>query len=78
MTPVVMPWTSSKKSISIHDLRVGSVVKVRPNFGMSHPVQGTVVSFGTNGNRDVIDYRTASSTTTSWAYMHQIDEVVEF
>lgn len=78
MTPIVMPWGRSTPKVLISNIRIGSVVRLRPNFGQDAPVLGTVVSLGTNAGRDVIDYLTPGVTRTHWAYLHQVDSVVTY
>jgi hypothetical protein len=64
--------------ISINQIRVGSVVRVRPDFGMGAPIEVKVdymeedVKNGLPG----IGYRGAEYDR--WAYLSQVDAVVTY
>jgi hypothetical protein len=65
-------------SISIKDLKIGSTIMVRPDFGMSNSVKATVTDIEKNGKngRDTIGYET-SPGNDRWAYMDQVVRVVK-
>lgn len=56
-------------------LQVGSVVMVRPCFGMMEPVEVVVINKDIHKGKPVIDY-SLSPESTQWAYMRQIDRIV--
>jgi hypothetical protein len=65
--------------MSIKDLRAGSIVILRPDFGSGNPVQVMITGVeeqGKNG-KDVVDY-VYPDGARRWAYTHQIDKVIEY
>jgi hypothetical protein len=60
--------------IQLKDIRVGSIVVVRDNFGTGTPRQVTVLSAEADIKNDLpgIDY------DDSWAYLTQIDRVIKY
>jgi len=67
-------------TITLKQVRAGSVVIVRGSFGNGRPVQATVVEV----ERDIkngypgIDYEVHGEEDGSWAYLTQIDRVVKY
>lgn len=66
--------------MKLSDIRVGSIVMVRGNFGTDKPVKAKVEAVLKNikNGRPGIDYVIESTGDERWAYMHQIDSVVKF
>lgn len=60
--------------ISLRDIREGSVVMVRPAFGMDDPIEATIAEIHENikNNFPGIVYG------MHWAYLDQIDSVVTY
>ena len=65
-------------SIKITQVRPGSKVIVRAEFGLSGSVEATVISVEANikNGRPGIDYNTKNGQF--WAYLDQISRVVKF
>jgi hypothetical protein len=66
--------TQEPKMVTVEDIRVGSVVIVRGNFGAGHPQRVVVeaVEDDIKNGRPGIDY------DGSWAYLSQVDRVVKY
>jgi hypothetical protein len=64
--------------ITINQIRIGSVVRVRPDFGMSEPVEVTVMEAEEDikNGRPGIVYKTPHYDR--WAYLSQVDAVVTY
>jgi hypothetical protein len=60
--------------VQIEDIRVGSVVMVRPNFGTGF-AQRVVVE---EVEEDVKNGRPGIGYGDSWAYLTQVDRVVKY
>ena len=60
--------------VQLEDIREGSVVVVRGDFGSGTPKRVTVeeVHSDIKNGRPGIDY------AGSWAYLHQVDRVVQY
>lgn len=67
-------YSTVLKKIRISDIRVGSRVIVRENFGMGKPREVVVegVEDDIKNGRPGIDY------DGSWAYLDQVDRVVKY
>jgi hypothetical protein len=65
-------------SISIKDIKIGSTILVKPDFGMSPQVRAKVTDIEKNGKkgRDTIGYET-SPGDDRWAYMDQVVSVIK-
>lgn len=66
--------------ITLENIRQGSKVIVRPDFGMGTPIEVTVAELipSIKNGQDGFDYRTKGATGFNWAYLNQIDKVVKY
>ena len=67
--------------ITLKQVRVGSVVMVRPGFGGSRAEQATIVNVESdikNGFPGIDYYTGTDADDCSWAYLTQIDRVVTY
>ena len=64
--------------VKFNDIRRGSVVIVRSNFGTGNAIQVTVseVEQAAKNGKDVFDY--AYGGNMHWAYFSQIDSVLSY
>ena len=64
--------------VKLSDMRMGSKVQVRGNFGMDRAERGLVTSAEEDikNGRPGISYTTL--TSTKWAYLDQVTKVVEY
>lgn len=60
--------------LKITDIRVGSVVRLRPAFGTGNPIEVKV----SNVDDDIKNGRPGIDYNGSWAYLSQVDEVITF
>jgi hypothetical protein len=58
--------------IALTSIRIGSKVTLRPSFGSGAPRTATITVIDTHKGQPVVDY------DNSWAWLHQIDEVLEY
>jgi hypothetical protein len=66
--------TKELTMIKIEDIREGSVVIVRDNFGQGRPQKVTVIEV----EEDVKNGRPGICYDESWAYLSQVDRVVTY
>ena len=66
--------------MKLSDIRVGSTVMVRGDFGTGKPVKAKVEAVLKNikNGHPGIDYVIKSTGDERWAYLDQIDSVVKF
>jgi hypothetical protein len=66
--------------IRLQDIREGSVVYVRTNFGTGPAVKARVVEVceDVKNGRPGIDYEIAGQDHGSWAYLTQVDGVITY
>lgn len=66
--------------IKLTDIREGSIVQVRGDFGRSWPVLARVDNVEANVKNGCpgIDYTMTTTGNTHWAYLHQIDRVITY
>ena len=69
--------------VKLADIREGSIVVVRGGFGNDPPVRAVVecVEADIKNGRPGIDYRLERAPKTgsgSWAYLDQVDRVVQY
>jgi hypothetical protein len=62
------------KMIALKDIRVGSRVIVRDNFGTGRPREVTVLDL----DEDIKNGRPGIDYDESWAYLTQVDRVVTY
>lgn len=62
-------------TITQNDIRDGSMIQIRPDFGSGEPITVEVIGIGTHKGKVVVDYNLAGPR---WAYLSQIDKVVTF
>jgi len=67
-------YSTVLKRVMLSDIRVGSVVRVRDNFGMGSPKTVTV----TGVDEDIKNGRPGIDYDDSWAYLTQVDRVVSY
>lgn len=60
--------------VKLSDIRVGSVVMVRPAFGTQAPIRVTVSDL----DSDIKNGRPGIEYGMSWAYLSQVDSVVKY
>ena len=60
--------------VELEDIRVGSVVMVRPNFGAGQPQRVIVEEV----EEDVKNGRPGIGYGDHWAYLTQVDRVVKY
>ena len=67
-------------SITLNQIRPGSIVIVRTNFGSGIPVRAIVaeVEEDIKSGRPGIDYNISGQACGSWAYLTQVDSVVKY
>lgn len=58
------------------ELKDGSQVIIRPDFGGAAPITVTVTNTCIHKGQPTIDYNTGGEYGLRWAYIHQIDKVV--
>ena len=65
--------------VRLKDIKVGSIIIVRGNFGRELPKKARVTGISKDGKNGsaVIDYKDGG-TWEMWAYLHQIDAVVKY
>lgn len=61
-------------AVKLEQIRVGSIVVVRDNFGMGTPKQVTVE----NVEKDIKNGHPGIDYADSWAYLSQVDSVVKY
>ena len=61
-------------NVKLKDIRVGSRVIVRDNFGTGVPREVTVLDF----DEDIKNGRPGIDYDDSWAYLTQVDRVVKY
>ena len=61
-------------AVTLKQIRVGSIVIVRDNFGMGTPKQVTVE----NVEEDIKNGYPGIDYADSWAYLSQVDSVVKY
>jgi len=66
--------TVLKRQPLLSDIRIGSRVIVRDNFGMGTPREVTVVGL----EEDIKNGRPGIDYDESWAYLSQVDRVVKY
>jgi len=66
--------------VKLTDMRVGSVVIVRGDFGNGKPVRAVVdsVEEDVKNGRPGIDYFAVGSKEGNWAYLHQVDRIITY
>jgi len=66
--------------IKLADIREGSTVMVRGNFGQGFAVKGVVegVHSDIKNGRPGIDYTAVGATSGNWAYLDQVTAVVTY
>jgi hypothetical protein len=66
--------------VKLGDVREGSIVMVRGNFGSGFAVRARVdaVEADIKNRRPGIDYTAVGARTGNWAYLSQVDSVVEY
>lgn len=66
--------------VKLKDMRVGSVVKVRPSWGTQPAVEAIVLDLceEIKNGRPGIDYRRKGATSNNWAYLDAVDSVVKY
>lgn len=66
--------------VKLSDVRVGSMVMVRGNFGDAGAVRArvTAVEADIKNHRPGIDYTAVGAKSGNWAYLSQVDSVVEY
>lgn len=66
--------------VKLSDMRVGSVVVVRGDFGNGRPMTVVVdaVEENVKNGRPGIDYTVQGNTGDGWAYLNQVDRVVTY
>jgi len=64
--------------VKLKDVRVGSIVMVRGNFGTGFAVRAVVagVEADIKNGRPGIDYTAVGAKTSNWAYLDQVDRVI--
>lgn len=67
-------YSTVLKRVMLSDIRVGSVVRVRDNFGNGSPKTVTV----TGVDEDIKNGRPGIDYDDSWAYLTQVDRVVTY
>ena len=63
--------------VKLSDVRVGSMVMVRGNFGAVR-ARVTAVEADIKNHRPGIDYTAVGAKSGNWAYLSQVDSVVEY
>jgi hypothetical protein len=66
--------------VKLSDVREGSIVMVRGNFGSGFAVRARVdgVEADIKNGRPGIDYTAVGAQTGNWAYLSQVDSVVQY
>jgi hypothetical protein len=69
--------------VTLKDVRVGSIVMLRGNFGTAPAIRAVIDNVEDNIKNGVpgVDYHPASqpaSGSCSWAYLDQVDSVVQY
>ena len=66
--------------VKLTDIREGSIVMVRGNFGQGFAVKAVVEAVDSNikNSRPGIDYTAVGATSGNWAYLSQVDSVVKY
>ena len=67
-------------AVKLKDLREGSIVFVRPDFGMAPPRKARVLCAEADikNGRPGIDYEWLDGSDSAWAYLHQVDRVAQY
>lgn len=60
--------------IKITDIRVGSVVRLRPAFGTGNPIERNVICV----EDDIKNGRPGIDYDDGWAYLSQVDAVIKY
>jgi hypothetical protein len=66
--------------IVLRNLRVGSIVILRPAFGDGMPIEAKVIEVDPDiaNGRAGVTYSQSTTTALHWAYLDQIDKVVKY
>lgn len=66
--------------ITLKDIREGSIVMVRGDFGQGKPVRAVVEAVESNIKNGMpgIDYVVGKSVVGNWAYLNQVDKVITY
>jgi hypothetical protein len=67
-------YSTVLKRVLLSDIREGSIVRVRDNFGMGSPKNVTV----TGVDEDIKNGLPGIDYDDSWAYLTQVDRVVKY
>jgi hypothetical protein len=67
-------YSTVLKKVKLSDIRVGSRVIVRDNFGTGRPREVTVLDL----DEDIKNGRPGIDYDESWAYLTQVDRVVKY
>ena len=67
-------YSTVLKRVLLSDMRVGSQVRVRDNFGNGQPRTVTVTGL----DEDIKNGRPGIDYDDSWAYLTQVDRVVSY
>ena len=66
----------------MNNIRVGSVVSVRGNFGMGKPKKVVVLGISEKNKKPLFDYvletKLGGLEFGSWAYFNQIDRIIQY
>ena len=66
--------------LNLTDMRVGSVIRVRPDWGTAPAVEATVLDLCSDikNGRPGIDYRRKGGEFDNWAYLDAVDCVLKY
>lgn len=66
--------------VKLNDVREGSMVMVRGDFGNGFAVRARITAVEANikNGRPGIDYTAVGASSGNWAYLGQVDSVVEY
>lgn len=66
--------------ITLNQIRQGSIVMVRGDFGLGNPVRAVVdaVEQDVKNGCPGIDYTEVNTKAAHWAYLEQVDSVVKY
>ena len=66
--------------VKLSDVREGTIVMVRSNFGSGFAVRARVdgVEADIKNGRPGIDYTAVGAKSGNWGYLSQVDSVVEY
>jgi len=67
-------YSTVLKRVMLSDIREGSIVRVRDNFGMGSPRTVTVLGV----DEDIKNGLPGIDYDDSWAYLTQVDRVVKY